>query len=71
MDNSINGVIYFSFGTIIPAHQMPKEFKNIFVKAFSKLKQNILWKANVDTMEGIPKNIKVAKWLPQQAVLGE
>ncbi|XP_075223716.1 UDP-glycosyltransferase UGT4-like isoform X2 [Lycorma delicatula] len=69
MDNSKNGVIYFSFGTIIPSHRMPAEFKNNFIKAFGKLKQNVLWKANVDSMADIPDNVKVAKWLSQQSVL--
>lgn len=70
MDKAENGVVYFSFGTIVPVHRMPKDLKNAFINAFGRIKQNVLWKANVDSMNNLPKNVKIAKWLPQQSVLG-
>lgn len=51
---------------------MPMEHLQAFVRAFSSLKQKVLWKWDVDTIEGVEKggNIKLVKWAPQQDLLG-
>lgn len=70
MDNSKNGVVYFSFGSVVPSEEMPDEMKLSFMKAFGKLKQNVLWKIRVDSLPGLPENVKISKWLPQHDILG-
>jgi glucuronosyltransferase len=50
---------------------MPESKRDAFLKAFSKLKQQVLWKWETDTLPGQPKNVKLGKWLPQSDILGE
>lgn len=69
LDNSKNGVIYFSLGSVVKTSSMPAEMKNIIVSALSKLKQNVLWKWEDDELPGRPKNVKTGKWLPQNDIL--
>lgn len=70
MDNSSNGVVYISFGSLLPSEEMPDDIKEALKKTFSKLKQNVLWKLAVDSLPGLSKNVKLSKWLPQQDILG-
>ncbi|RZF43054.1 hypothetical protein LSTR_LSTR001232 [Laodelphax striatellus] len=69
LDESKHGVIYFSFGTVVPSNQLPVEIRDGFVKAFGKLKQNVLWKIDATSVPGLTANVKLSKWLPQQDVL--
>lgn len=50
---------------------MPKERIQMFLDAFSRLKQNVLWKFENDNLPGQPKNVKIGKWLPQSDILGK
>lgn len=70
LDNSKEGVVYFSFGSNIKAAGLSKQFKDDLIKAFGKLKQNVLWKFEDDIAAQLPSNVKIQKWLPQRAVLG-
>jgi UDP:flavonoid glycosyltransferase YjiC (YdhE family) len=67
-----DGFIFFSMGSAVKADQMPQYKKKIFLKVFSQLKQQVIWKWESDSMEGevLPKNVKLSKWLPQQDLLG-
>ena len=49
---------------------MSEDKRNAFLSVFSKLKQKILWKWETETMEGLPYNVKLSKWLPQQDIIG-
>ena len=49
---------------------MPVIYRNMFMEAFSKLDQRILWKFEAD-LKDISKNVMISKWLPQQDILGE
>jgi len=55
------------------ASKMPESVRLEIIKAFSKLKQRVLWKWDEETVEGLKesgaKNVKVVKWVPQQDVL--
>lgn len=70
MDEAKVGVIYFSFGTVIPTHTMPPKLLQIFINVFKKLPQKILWKIEADELPGISKNVKLVKWTPQPGILG-
>jgi UDP:flavonoid glycosyltransferase YjiC (YdhE family) len=65
-----DGFIYFSMGSAIQAHTMPEKLRKTLVNVFGKLKQKVLWKWETETMEDLPKNVKLGKWLPQQDILG-
>lgn len=69
MDNSKHGVIYFSFGSVVPSGEMPNEMKMAFANAFGKLKQDVLWKLDADAFPELPKNVKLSRWFPQQDIL--
>jgi len=40
------------------------------MNVFAKLPQKIIWKWEDEEPEQLPKNIMMAKWLPQQDLLG-
>jgi len=64
------GFIYFSFGTVLLGSTLPKEIVQKFSNVFSKLKQRVLWKHETESIEGLPSNVKLSKWFPQQDLLG-
>lgn len=64
------GFVFFSLGSIVKPQEMPESTRKTLVNVFSKLKQRVLWKWNGNDMPDLPKNVKLAKWLPQQDILG-
>ena len=71
LDEAPDGVIYFSMGSNLKSFQMPEDKKQAFLEAFSKLKQRVLWKWEIDSLPGQPDNVKLGKWLPQSDILGK
>lgn len=69
LDNSKNGVVFFSLGSFVQGSEMPAEKTAIFLEIFGKLKQNVLWKFEDDSLANIPPNVKISKWLPQSDIL--
>ena len=49
---------------------MPKEFKKVFIKTFSKLPFKVLWKYEDETIN-LPDNVMIKKWMPQQDIIGK
>lgn len=70
LDGAEEGVIYFSMGSNLKSAEMPDEKKRAIFKAFSKIKQKVLWKFETESSEEMPANVKISKWLPQQDILG-
>lgn len=65
------GFILFSLGSTIPGNLMPLNMQKIFIEAFSKLPQRVLWKLEQPVEElNLPENVMVRPWLPQQDLLG-
>ncbi|KAL3268644.1 hypothetical protein HHI36_007748 [Cryptolaemus montrouzieri] len=71
MDDSKEGVVYFSMGSNLKSKDMPKEVIEAIIRVFAKLKIKILWKWEDDSLPGQPPNLKLSKWLPQQEILGK
>nr|CAD7256361.1 unnamed protein product [Timema shepardi] len=70
MDTAPEGVIYFSLGSNVRSDTMDAQKRQIFLEVFSELPgYHVLWKWESDSLPGQPKNVKLAKWLPQQDVL--
>ncbi|KAG8295222.1 UDP-glucuronosyltransferase 1-1 [Homalodisca vitripennis] len=69
MDKAKEGVIYFSFGTMVPVHLLPENILKAFVNVFKKLKQNVLWKTDLESIPGLTNNVMLIKWVPQPGVL--
>ena len=69
MDAHTEGVVYVSFGSALKPSQMTTEQKNVFIDAFIELKDiPIIWKWD-DVPDGIPENVLLQKWLPQNDLL--
>lgn len=70
MDSASDGVIYFSFGSVVKLTQLPKNELNIFIRQLGKMKQIILFKWESDDTIDFSPNIIVRKWFPQANILG-
>ncbi|XP_050735224.1 UDP-glycosyltransferase UGT5-like isoform X1 [Eriocheir sinensis] len=64
------GVILFSLGTLVKSSTLPEEYRKVLLEVFGSLQQRVLWKWDEDAMEGLPPNVRLSKWLPQQDILG-
>ncbi|XP_050677196.1 UDP-glycosyltransferase UGT5-like [Leptidea sinapis] len=69
LDSSKNGVIYLSFGCNAQSSKLPRDKIQMFIRVFSNLPYDILWKWETDELPGKPPNIKISKWLPQSDLL--
>ena len=69
LDNSKEGVIYFSLGSNVKSVFLPEQKREAILNAFSKLKVKVLWKWEEDVLPGQPPNVRLGKWLPQQDIL--
>jgi hypothetical protein len=70
LDDAPDGVIFFSMGSNLQSSQLPDKKRDAFLKAFSELKQKVLWKWETDTLPGQPNNVRLGKWFPQADILG-
>lgn len=69
MDNSTEGVIYFSLGTNVKSDRVPPKMRDIFMDTFKELPFNVLWKFDTTDFKYVAKNVIIMKWVPQQDVL--
>lgn len=69
LDESENGVVFFSLGSNAKTNFLPSEKIEILLKVFSKLKQRVIMKWESDTLDNKPDNVLVGKWLPQDDIL--
>ncbi|CAH1402294.1 unnamed protein product [Nezara viridula] len=70
LNESVDGIIYFSWGSHYPTKNIKPHELTAFMSAFGKLKQRVLMKVDEDTLPGKPDNVRLAKWVPQASVLG-
>lgn len=70
LDDSSEGVVYFSMGSNLKSAYLHPEKRNAILKAFARLKQKVLWKFETDEISNLPENVRIEKWLPQSGVLG-
>lgn len=70
LDDATEGAVYFSMGSNLRSDFMSEEKVQQILAAFAKLPQRILWKWESSDLPNISKNVKVAKWMPQQDILG-
>uniref|UniRef100_A0A336LHP8 CSON001305 protein n=1 Tax=Culicoides sonorensis TaxID=179676 RepID=A0A336LHP8_CULSO len=69
IEGSKDGVILVSFGTNFMSADLQEEKLNILVSSFRKIKQRIIWKYENETVENLPENVLIKKWLPQDDIL--
>ena len=69
MDQSTNGVILVSFGTMVA--ELPTEVIHKMLKAFKTLDHNVLFRYPRPTdLRNVSSNVRVVSWLPQNDLLG-
>lgn len=71
IDSATDGVIYFSFGSIVNLSNLPKEKLSVFINVISRLKQKVLMKWVPDEDVKLPQNVMTGSWLPQNDILGD
>ena len=69
LDNAKDGVIYFSMGSAIKSNLLPVEKRDVLIKAFASLKQQVIWKWESDELPGKSDNVFIQKWMPQSDIL--
>lgn len=69
MNESTEGVVLFSMGSMIKASSIPVDKLKAFVDVFATLKQRIIWKWEADPPEGISDNVMIVKWAQQMEIL--
>lgn len=70
LNESKDGVVYFSMGSLLRGESFPEEKRNAFLYAFSKIPQRVLWKWEGDELPGKADNIRISKWMPQRDIFG-
>jgi len=68
MEESPNGVIYFTFGSLVKFSKLPEQILKTFKEVLSRVPQRVLWKYEED-MEDKPENVMISKWFPQREIL--
>lgn len=66
LDTSDTGVVYISFGTV--AANLPRNVIDAIKNMIVNSKKKFVWKTDLTDWEA-PKNVYLAKWMPQVAVL--
>jgi len=73
VSGSETGFIYVSMGSSVLTAKMPEVLRLIFIRAFAQLPYRVLWKweADENSIADLPGNVRLARWLPQQDILGQ
>lgn len=69
LDESSEGVIVISWGSVLRASTLPKEKRDAIVSVLRRIPMKVLWKWEDDNLSALPKNVVMRKWLPQRDVL--
>ena len=69
LDSHPEGVVYVSFGSTVKPSEMSQERKQMFLDTFSTLNRPVIWKWDEDSIAGLPDNVLIKKWVPQQDLL--
>lgn len=71
VNDSDDGVILFSMGSIVQAHQFPVDIREMFVRAFGRMKQRVIWKYENETLPNKSENVMISDWVPQRDLLAQ
>lgn len=72
LDDSKDGCIYFSFGSMTRIETFPKHVLDVFYKSFEALKPaRVVWKIVKPEIlpPGLPSNVLTKSWLQQNEIL--
>lgn len=69
LDGAGEGAIYFSFGTYVRSSEMPPDRIKMILDAFERIGRRVLWKYDDESIQNVPKNVLIRKWMPQNDIL--
>lgn len=70
VENSLHGVILFTFGSTVALSLLPENIQKAFIETLALLPQRVLLKYEGE-MKDRPNNIMTRNWLPQREILCE
>ncbi|CAH1709686.1 unnamed protein product [Aphis gossypii] len=68
IEQSPNGVVYFTFGSTVKMASLPEHIKKAFIESLAQIPHRVLIKYE-DELEPMPRNVMTKKWLPQRDIL--
>ncbi|KAG8285771.1 hypothetical protein J6590_073816 [Homalodisca vitripennis] len=68
LDNSMNGVIIMSFGSMVRMSALPKVITQMFMNVFSNISETVILKYEEPLSEA-PPNVIIREWLPQRDMM--
>lgn len=68
LDNSPNGVVYFSLGSNTEMASLPQNKIQAIINVLGNLKMRVIFKSET-FFDNLPVNIKIQRWLPQNDLL--
>lgn len=71
LDDAKEGVVFFSWGSMIKATSMADDKLEEIVKALRNIPWKVIWKWENERLPGKPDNVMIKKWVPQAAILSE
>lgn len=71
LKNSKNGLIYFSLGSNIQTNGLELNMLRAILKAFTPIKQRILFKWEGGSLPGPPRNMILSHWFPQRDLFAQ
>ncbi|KAK9870915.1 hypothetical protein WA026_009877 [Henosepilachna vigintioctopunctata] len=69
IEESPEGVIFFSLGSMVKSDTLPLEKREVFLRTFARLPQRVLWKWENETLPDKPNNVMIQKWMSQFDIL--
>ncbi|XP_058975190.1 UDP-glucosyltransferase 2-like [Musca domestica] len=69
LDNSPEGVIYFSMGSNVKSKDLPPQTLQAILGTFAELKIKVLWKFELEELPNKPANVVIRKWFNQPSIL--
>ncbi|XP_061387713.1 UDP-glycosyltransferase UGT5-like, partial [Musca vetustissima] len=69
LDNSPEGVIYFSMGSNVKSKDLPPQTLKAIMSTFEELKIKVLWKFELEELPNKPDNVLIRKWFNQPSIL--
>lgn len=62
-----HGFVVFTLGTMVS--ELPEETTAVFLDAFRQIPQKVIWRYTGKVPDGLPENVKLMKWVPQNDLL--
>ncbi|XP_044074937.1 UDP-glucuronosyltransferase 1A1-like isoform X2 [Siniperca chuatsi] len=62
-----HGFVVFTLGTLVS--DLPEETTSIFLEAFRRIPQKVIWRYTGQVPDNVPENVKMMQWVPQNDLL--